>query len=156
MHTNQDAPRYRYFAVDPQKPGRDQWREIIAQEKDVLQDVAVIGETLVAEYMHDASSRLRLLDKNGKLMQEIALPTLGTVAGLGGAWDGDELFFGFQSFTVASSVYRVDLKTAKQELWGQVHTDIDSKAYTVEQVRYPIEGWHADHDVLGPQEGHCQ
>ncbi len=136
VHTNQDAPRYRYFQVDAQKPSRDQWREIIPQEKDVLQDVAVIGDTLVAEYMHDASSRLRLLDKNAKLVQEIALPTLGTVAGLGGAWDGDELFFGFQSFTVAPSVYRVDLKTTKQELWGRVQTDIDSKAYAVEQVRY--------------------
>jgi protease II len=49
VHTNQEAPRYRYFQVDPQKPGRDQWREIIAQEKDVLQGVVVIGDTLVAD-----------------------------------------------------------------------------------------------------------
>ncbi len=51
----------------------------------MLQGVAAISDTLVALYMHQASSRLRLLDGSGKLLQELGLPTLGTVAGIGRA-----------------------------------------------------------------------
>ena len=41
---------------------------------------------IVGQYMEKASSRLRLFDKAGKLLQEVPLPTLGTLAGLGGEW----------------------------------------------------------------------
>ena len=52
---------------------------------------------------------------------EVELPTLGTVAGLGGEWDGDELFFGFQSFTVPpSDLSRRSEDAASTELWEQV------------------------------------
>ncbi len=137
VHTNQDAPRYRLFRVDPQMPKREQWREIIPQGKDVLETVAIVGERLIAEYMHDASSRLRILDREGALLEEVKLPTLGTLFGLGSEWDGHEIFFGFESFTMAPSVFRIDLQSAKQELWGRVPTDLDAQSYQVEQVRYP-------------------
>jgi prolyl oligopeptidase len=141
VRTNQDAPRYRLFRVDPQRPDRKDWVEIIPQGKDVLDGVAAIGDTLVAPYMHQASSRLRLFDRDGKPKGDIKLPTLGTLAGLGGEWDGHELLFGFQSFTVAPTVYRIDLAKADterpRELWQQVQTDIDFSAYEVKQVKYP-------------------
>ncbi len=137
VRTNHEAPRYRFFRVDPAKPQRDNWKELIPQGPDVLEGVAAIGDTLVAEYMHQASSRLRLLDLEGKPIQDVELPTLGTLAGLGGEWDGQEILFGFQSFTMAQSVYHLDLKTRKQELWDRVKSEIDPAAYQVEQVKYP-------------------
>jgi prolyl oligopeptidase len=102
-----------------------------------LEGVASIGDHLVAQYMHQASSRLELCDRQGKPLREVRLPTLGSVAGLGGEWDGTELLFGFQSFTVPPSIYRVDLKTKETSLWQQVQADIDFAAYEVEQVTYP-------------------
>lgn len=137
VHTNEKAPRYRLFRVDPLKPARADWQEIVPEGHDVLEGVAAIGDHLVAQYMQRASSRLRLLDANGKLKEEIKLPVLGTVAGMGGEWDGDEVLYGFQSVTVPASVYRVDLTSGKSELWEQVKTDLDLSAYTVEQVSYP-------------------
>ncbi len=106
----------------------------------MLESIAVVGDVLVGQFMVKASSRLRLFDKDGKLLQEVPLPTLGTLAGLGGEWDGDELLFGFQSFTQPQSIYRLDLKhpaEAKPELWGRVEADIDFTQYEVEQVTYP-------------------
>jgi prolyl oligopeptidase len=141
VRTNEKAPRYRLFRVDPKKPQRSYWKEVIPEGDDVLESVAAIGDTLVGAYMHRATSRLRLFDRNGKpLKAEIKLPTLGTVAGLGGAWDGHELFFGFQSFTMAPAVYRMDLPARREqrlEKWQQVDATIDSSAYEVEQVKYP-------------------
>ena len=131
------------------------WKEIIPEGKDVLETVAVVGDVIVGQYMEKASSRLRLFDRAGKLLQEVPLPTLGTVAGLGAEWDGDELLFGFQSFTRPQSVYRLDLKKpaeAKPELWGQVEADIDFSQYRGRASHLSVEGQDADHDVPGPQE----
>src|SRR5262249_44280848 len=55
---------------------------------------------------------------------------------MGGEWDGSELLFGFQSFTVPQTVYRFDLKTKESSRWGQVKADIDFDRYTVEQVTF--------------------
>jgi prolyl oligopeptidase len=137
VHTNANAPRYRLFRVDPLKPQRSNWVEVIAEGPDVLESVAAIGDTLAGLYMHRASSRLRLFDREGRPLQEVKLPTLGTVAGLGGEWDGHELLFGFQSFTTAPTIYRVDLETRRTELWDKIQTDIDPSRYEVEQVTYP-------------------
>src|SRR5207248_846816 len=127
----------RLYRVDPLKPDRKDWVEVIPEGKDVLESVAAVGDWLAAEYMQSASSRLRLFDRDGKLLEEIKLPTLGTLAGLGAEWDGSELLYGFHSFTVPPTVYHLDLKTRKAELWGRVKADIDFAAYEVEQVKYP-------------------
>lgn len=134
--TNHEAPRYRLYRVDPLKPARAGWTEVLPQGADKLEDVAVIGDYLIAETMHDAASRLQLLDRDGKKVDDFALPTLGTVSGLGGEWDGKEFFFSYQSFTIAPEVYRVDLATKKRSLWGKVEAGIDSAAYEVEQIKY--------------------
>jgi prolyl oligopeptidase len=137
VHTNDGAPRYRLYQVDPAKAERADWTEIIPEGKDVLEGVAAVGDSLIAQYVHKATSRLELRDRQGKPVQEIKLPTLGTIAGLGAEWDGDELLFGFQSVTVPPSVYRLDLKSRKSDLWQQVQTDIDLNKYEVEQVSFP-------------------
>ncbi|HLN29833.1 MAG TPA: prolyl oligopeptidase family serine peptidase [Gemmataceae bacterium] len=137
VHTNEQAPRYRLFQVDPLAPERKEWTELLPESEDVLEGVAVIGKTLAALYMHQASSRLRLCDDAGKLIEEVKLPTLGTVGGLRGEWDGNELFFGFDSFTMPTGVYHVDLRDRKTDLWEKVPADLDWSRYEVEQVRYP-------------------
>ncbi|MBM4067507.1 MAG: S9 family peptidase [Planctomycetes bacterium] len=134
--TNHEAPRYRLYRVDPLKAAQADWTETLPQAADKLEDVAAIGDYLIAEYMHDAASRLQLLDGDGKKVEELTLPTLGTVSGLGGEWDGKEFFFSFQSFTIAPEVYRVDLTTRKRTLWGKVESGIDAAAYEVEQIKY--------------------
>ena len=106
----------------------------------MLESATAVGDVIVAQYMEKASSRLRLFDRAGKLLQDVPLPTLGAMSGVGAEWDGDELLFGFQSFTAPQTVYRLDLKKpadAKPELWGKVEADVDFSQYEVEQVTYP-------------------
>jgi prolyl oligopeptidase len=137
VHTNDGAPRYRLYRVDPAKPARKDWQEIIPEGKDVLEGVAAVGDYIIGNYSHKATTNLVMFYPSGKPAYPIELPTLGTVSGLGGEWDGNELFYGFQSFTVPMSVYRMDLKKVKSSLWAQVKADIDLDKYAVEQVTYP-------------------
>jgi len=135
VQTNHDAPRYRIYRVEPTKVSRKDWVEIIPEGKDKLETVAAIGDHLIVEKMRNATSTLAIHDRDGKHQRDIDLPTLGTVAGLGGEWNGNEIFYGFQSFTMAQSIYRVDLKSNASELWDRVKTGIDPEQYGVEQVK---------------------
>ena len=74
----------------------------------------------MAQYEQDASSQLKIFDLDGKKLVDLALPAIGTVYSTGGKWNHDEVFYGFQSFTVAPSIYRYDLKNGSTSLWTKV------------------------------------
>ena len=107
--TNEDAPRYRAFVTEAGNFDREAWKEIIPQSDAVLQNVSVYGGKLFAQYEQNATSQLKLFDPEGKKISDISLPGIGTVFGTGGKWNHDEAFFGFHSFTVPPSIYRVEL-----------------------------------------------
>ena len=132
--TNEDAPRYRVFVADAGNFDRENWKELIPQTDAVLQGTAVYGGKLFAQYEQNASSQLKLFDHDGKKLSDIELPSIGTVFGTGGRWDRDEMFYGFQSFTFAPSIYRYDLKDNSTSLWTKLDApSIDPTAYEVAQ-----------------------
>jgi prolyl oligopeptidase len=114
--TNEDAPRDRVFVTDAGNFDRAAWKEIIPQSDAVLQGAAVFGGRLFAQYEQNATSQLKLFDLEGKKISDVSLPAIGSVFGTSGKWNRDEAFFGFQSFTVPPSIYRIDLKSGPQGL----------------------------------------
>ena len=132
--SNEDAPRYRVFVTDAGNFDREAWKEIIPQSDAVLQGAAVFGGKLVAQYEQDASSQLKIFDLDGKKLNDLALPAIGSVYSTGGKWNHAEVFYGFQSFTFAPSIYRYDLKDNSTSLWTKVDApSIDASAYEVQQ-----------------------
>ena len=109
--TNEGAPRYRVFKASALEPARESWQEVIPQSDAVLQTVDIIGGRLFALYERNATSQIRIFSTNGDFLRDVKLPGLGTVTGFGGEWHSREMFFGFQSFTVPSSVYCLDLSS---------------------------------------------
>jgi len=138
VRTNLDAPNYRLYRGDPERPERSRWEELIPTRSDAVLDGAmVLGNALALSYLEHAASRLLVTDLEGKNPRPLELPTIGSVFGWGGEWDGEELFYGFSSYTVPPSVYRVDLNSGAHSLWRMVEADLDPAAYEVRQVTYP-------------------
>jgi len=138
LRTNLDAPTYRLYVVEPERPAREGWREIVPPRTDaVLDGFRIAGSTLALSYLERAASRLRLADLEGNGVREVALPTIGSLFGLSGEWDGDELYYGFTSYTVPPTVYRLALPAGTTELWRRVDADLDPSRYEVRQVGYP-------------------
>lgn len=135
--TNEDAPHYRVFVADAVNPKRENWKEIIPQSDAVLQNASVTGGKLLAQYEHNATSELKLFGLDGKKLTDVPLPAIGNVFSASGRYDRNEIFYGFQSFTVPPSIYRVDLTDVKSALWAKVDApSIDGSAYEVQQVWY--------------------
>ena len=137
IRTNQDASTYRLYLADATGPAPEGWREVVPPRPDaVLDGFLVTRHGLALSYLERATSRLRLTGLEGGDPQELPLPTIGSLFGWGAEPDGEELFYGFSSYTVPPSIYRVELPGARQELWQQVEADIDSARFEVEQVSY--------------------
>src|SRR5437016_669941 len=89
------APRKRVIAIDTRRADRGAWREVVPQGEDVIDGVRLIHDWFVVNYLRDAHSRLRLFDMEGRLVRELALPTLGTVSAVTGERRDAEMFFAF-------------------------------------------------------------
>jgi prolyl oligopeptidase len=137
LRTNLDAPTYRLYVIDPARPERGGWREIVSPHREaVLESMDVAENRLALGYLERASSRLRIVDLEGEPVQEVALPTLGSLFGIGAEWNGREVFFGFSSYTVPPSVYRLDLAAGDSALWRRVEANLDPGRFEVRQVSY--------------------
>ncbi len=107
VRTNAGAPNYRLYAVAPQLAGKKSaWNEVLAEGKDALDGFAVTTRGVVATYLHDASTQIRVFDLRGKPKGAIALPQLGT-AHVSSSSDGVDVFASFASFAVPTEAHRI-------------------------------------------------
>jgi prolyl oligopeptidase len=138
VRTNLHASTYGMYVLDPERPDLASATELVAPRPDaVLDGATVVGRHLALSYLERATSRLRLARLDGTDVTEHALPGIGSLFGLGAEWDGNELFYGFSSYTVPPSVYRIDLETSTEMLWRRVEADLQPDRYVVHQVTYP-------------------
>jgi len=135
IRSNDGAPRYKLYAVDPKRPERPHWKEILAERTDVLDSATVVGSDVIATYLADASSKILRFSLTGQEKGEVELPTLGSSSGTSGRWDGDEAFYDFSSFAVPPTVYRLDLRSGKSEVWEAIEAPIDATAFQIERIR---------------------
>lgn len=118
--TNRKAPRCKIASIamgaDPSKD--ENWTDIIPEhEKDVLNYASLFNrDHLVLVFLRDVVEVLnvhRLTD--GKLIRELQLPTLGTVASISGHYLHSEMFFKFTSYLHPGDTYRVDFNEKDPE-----------------------------------------
>ncbi len=136
VQTDLDAPRSRVVAIDTAHPGRDAWKEILAQGDDVLESASVVGDRMFAVYMKDAYNQVQVHGLDGKSLGTVELPGIGTVGGFRGRRDQRETFYSFVSFTQPATIYRYDLKTGESSVFRAPKTAFDSSRYETKQVFY--------------------
>jgi prolyl oligopeptidase len=138
IHTNAGHPRYRVLATDLGHLDPKGWEEIIPEPSEaVIQAIMVVDRKLAVLSRRLAVSSLAIHDLDGKKLRDVPLPTLGTVAGLGGEWDGRELFYSFQSFLYPATVFRLDTRDGEPIVVDRSTARVDPDVYEVKQVRYP-------------------
>lgn len=132
--TDNEAPKRRLIAIDVDKADREDWKEVIAETEDVLESVSLFGETFYGIWLKDARSKVTRHAIDGKLMDEIELPGLGSVQGFGGRQDAEETFFSFTNYITPASIYRVDLKSGDVSLWRQPEVAFNVDDFVTEQL----------------------
>ena len=136
FRSNNAAPRGRLIAIDLAKPDPADWREVIPQAEDVLSQVSLVGRRVIAQYLQDAWSLVRIYDMQGTLLGSVDLPGIGSASGFNGKVNDAETFFQYESFDTPPTINRFDVATGKVEVFKKSEMDFDSNDYTVEQVFY--------------------
>ncbi len=132
--TDLNAARYKIVEIDLTNPGRDHWKEIVPESKDLLQDAALVGGKLVVKYLVDAKNQLFVFDLDGNRENEIGLPEPGTVGMLSGNPDRPELFYSFTSFLYPMTIYRADVSTGQNSVFQKPNVDFDPDRYETKQI----------------------
>ncbi|MEQ9357976.1 prolyl oligopeptidase family serine peptidase [Coleofasciculus chthonoplastes] len=136
VQTDLDAPRSRVITIDIHNPGRENWQELISQAEETLEDVGVLNNQFVADYLKDARSSIKIFDLNGAFVREVELPGIGSAGGFGGKRYDTETFYVFTSFTTPATIYRYDMVTGERSLFRQPTVDFDPTQYETRQVFY--------------------
>ncbi len=134
--TDRNAPKKRIIAIDVNKPGESNWKEIVAEGADTLAGADIINNQLVLKYLKDAQSVVRVHDLKGKLVREIKLPGIGSVGGLSGKRGESETFYSFTGFTTPTTIYRLNLKNGQSTVFRQPKVDFDPSQYETRQQFY--------------------
>ncbi len=132
--TDLEAPRGRLVAVDVSKPARANWKELIPQGAEPMDQVSLVGDRFFVTVMKDARDAVRLYGLDGKALGEVTLPGLGSVWGFGGKRGDTETFYSYTSFTTPTTVYRYDVKTGESRVFRAPKVGFDPGQYETKQV----------------------
>ncbi len=133
--TNDGAPNEKIVALDLSNPSEGM-TEFIAEGDDVMERTAVLGGKLFVEYLHNASSKIKIFDMSGTYQSDLDLPGIGSVGALSGKKKDQEAFFSFSSYTRPGTIYSFDTENLDYEIFRESAIDFNSDDYVTEQVWY--------------------
>ncbi len=135
VRTNDGAPRFRLLAVDPARPERAAWREVVPEGPGTLDAFAVTQHGIVLHSLEDVRSVVRVRRADGSLE---VLDGFGeaSVTGLSASERSDAFYVSRASFLDPTTVVRFDVPAAAPSVatvWERVEAPIDASAYRVTQ-----------------------
>ncbi len=132
--SDEGAPRGRLFRVEPRRPERERWLELVPEHPTrTLQWAQPLGKKLVLNYLDDVKTLIEVRDLDGHFERTLELPGIGT-ATLSGHPDDDEATLAFTTFTQPFQHFRTSVARGGLALDYQVDVPFDPRPYVVEQI----------------------
>lgn len=135
LQTNHNAPNQKIVTVSAANPTPENWTDFIAETENVL-NPSTGGGYIYAEYMVDAISKVYQYDYQGKLIQEIKLPGVGTLRGLSGKKNDSVIYYSFTNYKTPSTIYAFDTLKGESAIYLKSGAKFDSDLYESKQVFY--------------------
>ena len=136
FQTDLNSPRGKIVAIDVSKPARENWKVVVPESKDALQSVSLVDNKFILNYLKDAYTQVRIHNTAGKLLSEVAFPSIGSAGGFGGKAKDKETFYYFTSFTTPTTIYRYDMTSGKSTIFRQPKVEFNPADYETKQVFY--------------------
>jgi prolyl oligopeptidase len=133
--TDADAPRQKIVSLDV-AAAKPKPRTIVPEDQATLDGASLVGGRLIASYLADAKTDVRVHGMDGSLVRKVELPGIGTASGFGGKFEDPETFFAFTSFNRPTTIYRYDVKSGAASTWAAPKLAFNPDDYSVQQVFY--------------------
>ncbi len=134
VKTTEGASRGKLIAIDWNNDMQE--NTILPEQENVLVGVHLLGGRIFAEYLRKASSAVLVYDMEGNYIDELTLPTLGSVSQIRGSMDDDLAFYSFTSYTYPTTIFSLDVKTLESKVFKKPQLDFDPESYQTQQVFY--------------------
>lgn len=137
FQTTKDAAFGRIIAVDPRRPQPAAWRTAVTHlESMALESADLVGGRIIANYVKDARSVVRLYELDGRLAGEVPLPGLGRAVGFRGSVKDPEVFFAYTDYLTPQRILRFDASRNVASPWATPTVPASTEGYVTEQVFY--------------------
>lgn len=134
--TNYDAPKYKVITINLKNPNQRSWKDFIAEQEGVLQNVSFIDNKFIATYMIDAHSVIKIYDANGEYLYDLDNQSIGTISGFNGDRNDSFTFYTVTSFTEPATIYKYDIENNRSEVYYTTKLGVRSEDYVTKQIFY--------------------
>jgi prolyl oligopeptidase len=134
--TNYKAPKYRLVKINTTKPEEENWTEVIAEKKDVLESVRFVAGKMELTYMTDAHSKTEVYSYGGTFDHEVQLPGIGTVGAFSGKKDEKIAYYSYTSYNTPGEIYKYDFTTKQSTLHFRPEVKFNPDDFEVKQEFY--------------------
>ena len=152
--TDRDAPRGRLCVTAPEKPGYENWADLVPEREDaVLDGWSLTDDAVVVAHTLHATSLLAVHDRaSGEHRYDVDLPGLGSLGGPVSDPDGgDSVWFGWTGYTTPPRVHQLDVTPQELTLFADSPGDVDLPEVVATQVFYEsYDGARVPMFVLSP------
>lgn len=135
LFTNLNAPKNKIIKFSLIKKDI-LFEDVIPVSRDVLSGASMCREKLVLKYRKDVCDRIYVYGLDGKMRNEISLPSLGTAGISVSDKDDPEIFYTFTSFTYPFEIYKYDVDKDVSQLFLTTEVKFNSGDYETKQVFY--------------------
>jgi prolyl oligopeptidase len=135
VRTNEGAPRFRLFEVDPKRLARDAWREVVPERSGTLDGFAVTKHGVVLHELERVRSVLHVLRADGSV-ETLPGDAASSVLGISADESSEDVYVLRASFVDPPTVLQILVPasgSSSARIWARVTAPLDTSAYGVAQ-----------------------
>jgi len=125
--TDRDAPRSRVVAFDIGAP--DAWRTVVPEQMNAIEQIALYKGGVAVNYLEDVKAHVRLYGLDGKFIDDLPLPGVGSLQGFSARPDTPEIFYAFTSPLYPTTTFRYDPVAKKMAPFEAPKLSFDASQY---------------------------
>ncbi|MFX1515329.1 MAG: prolyl oligopeptidase family protein [Promethearchaeota archaeon] len=142
IYSNHKSSHFGLYRAEKENLQISSWETTLEPETDILQDVQLVSDKIIALWLHDVKSKVTLHDLDGALISEIPLPKSGTVdpADKGGGFRGgiehSDVYFNCMSFFQAQTTYQFNIPSGELKEFFKMDLNLESSKYEITEEWY--------------------
>lgn len=130
--SNDEAPNGEIVAIS--RTGERQ--RIVPQQSAALTIANIVGGKIIAHYVEDAKSAVRIFSVEGEALAQLEMPGHGAARYFYGRAKDDASYYQYSSFDTPRTIYKIDMNTLEQEIFKKPEISFDPDDYVIKQVFY--------------------
>jgi len=135
IKTDLYASKGEVFITDINNPERENWKKLIPESKDKLQNIRPIDGKLYLEYSSKAHTKIKIFSLKGEYIRDLKLPEIGS-ANVFGYFTKSNIWIMHYSFLTPVTIYKYNFDKDELELFFKPSLNFNKENFKTEQVEY--------------------